>query len=96
MCGKVFEKEGQKSLHMRKLHNIKTMKYMPMPAPQKVGCPAKRFFSEICKDKRKTESELKSHMTIVHGRDKRGLTDMRQGQIQRAASVTLSPLKKKR
>ena len=34
MCGKVVEKEGQQSFHMRKLHNIKTMKCMPMPALQ--------------------------------------------------------------
>ena len=80
---------------MGKLHNLKTMKYTPMPAPQKVRHPANRFICEISKDKRITEIEIKSHMTIVHGRAKRGLTDMRQGQIQRAASVALSPPKKK-
>ena len=120
ICGKGFEKKGQKSLHMKKLHNIKTMQYTPMPISRKVGRPASRFICEICKEKKKTESELRNHMTmvhgftcqtckekkktetelrnhmtIVHGRTKRGLADMRQGQVQRAASVALSPPKKK-
>ena len=65
--GKVFEKKGQKSLHMKKLHNIKSMQYTPMPGPKKVVCPASRFICEICKEKKKTESELRNHMTIVPG-----------------------------
>ena len=92
-CEKIFAKKGQKSLHMRKVHNMKTMQYTP--APRKVGRPAYRFMCELCNEKKKAESELKSHMTIRHARVKRDLTDMRQGTVQRTISLALSPPNKK-
>ena len=64
ICGKTFEKKGQKSLHMKKMHNLKTMQYTPIP--RKVGRPASRFICEICKEKKKTDSELRNHMEVNH------------------------------
>ena len=66
-CDKVFPKLGQKSLHMRKLHNINTMQYTPAPGNRKVGRPAYKFICDLCKEKKKTEIELRSHMTYRHG-----------------------------
>ena len=94
-CEKVFPKIGQKSLHMRKAHNINTMQYTPAPGNKKVGRPAYRFICDLCKEKKKTENELRSHMAYRHGREKRGLSEMRQGPVQRTVSVKLSPPNKK-
>ena len=38
ICRKKFEKKGQKSLHMKKMHNLKTMQYTPIP--RKDGRPS--------------------------------------------------------
>ena len=70
------------------------MKFTPAPA-RKVGRPAYKFLCEVCKERKRTENELKSHMKTMHAPGKRTLTEMRQGQIQRAASMKLSPPKKK-
>ena len=80
-CDKTFQKKGQKDLHMKKIHNIKTMQYTPATGLRKVGRPAHRFICEKCKEKKKTESELKNNINIMHmnPRNKRGLTKMRQG-----------------
>ena len=96
-CDKIFQKKGQKDLHMKKIYNLKTMQYTPSPAFRRVGRPAHRFICETCKEKKKTESELKNHINMMHmnPRNKRGLTEMRQDQVQRAASVALSPPEKK-
>ena len=64
ICEKVFEKKGQISLHMKKMHNLKTMQYTPIP--RKVGRPASRFICEICKEKKRTHSELRNHMEVNH------------------------------
>ena len=64
ICRKTFEKKGQKSLHMKKMHNLKTMQYTPIP--RKVGRPASRFICEICKEKKKADSELRNHMEVNH------------------------------
>ena len=64
ICKKTFEKKGQKSLHMKKMHNLKTMQYTPIP--RKVGRPASRFICKICKEKKKTDSELRNHMEVNH------------------------------
>ena len=34
ICEKVFTKIGQKSLHLRKAHNINTMQYTPAPGEE--------------------------------------------------------------
>ena len=51
ICRKTFEKKGQKSLHMKKMHNLKTMQYTPIP--RKDGRPSSRFICKICKEKKK-------------------------------------------
>jgi hypothetical protein len=94
-CEKVFPKLGRKSLHMRKAHNINTLQYTPAPGNRKVGRPPYRFTCDLCKEKKKTEKELTSHMTLKHGPPKRSLAEMRQGLVQRTASDKMSPPNKK-
>ena len=80
---------------MRKAHNINTLQYTPAPGNRKVGRPEYRFTCELCKEKKKTEKELTSHMTLKHGPAKRSLAEMRQGPVERTASVKRSPPNKK-
>ena len=94
-CEKVFPKFGSKSLHMRKAHNIKTLQYTPAPVNRKVGRPAYRFICDLCKEKKKTESELRNHMTLKHGQEKSDMAEMQQEPIKRMASLKISPPNKK-
>ena len=46
-------------------------------------------------EKKKTESELRNHMTLKHGQEKRGMAEMRQEPVKRTASLKISPPNKK-
>ena len=94
-CEKVFPKFMAKSIHMRKAHNIKTLKYTPAPGNKKVGRPAYKFPCNLCNEKRKTESDLRNHMTIKYGPAKRGMLDIKQESVKRTASLKISPPNKK-
>jgi hypothetical protein len=94
-CEKVFPKFMAKSLHMRKAHNIKTLQYTPAPGNKKVGRPAYKFPCDLCNEKRKTESDLRNHMTLKHGPAKRDILDIKQESVKRTASLKISPPNKK-
>ena len=80
---------------MRKAHNIKTLQYTPAPVNRKVGRPAYRFICDLCKEKKKTESELRNHMTLKHGQEKSDMAEMQPEPIKRMASLKISPPNKK-
>ena len=95
-CGKIFMKIQARNLHMDRVHNIKTIKYTPLPAKRKVGRPQTRFICDVCNVKFSTESEFKSHMTLKHtNKMKRSHSEKKQAPVERVMSVTKSPPKKK-
>ena len=94
-CDNVFPKIGPKSLHIGNAHNIKTIQYTPAPGTWKDGRLAFKFTSDLCTEKKKTESKLRNHITYKHDRAKRGMSELWQGPLQRTSSVKLSPPNKK-
>ena len=81
-CGRIFLKFQARNLHLSRMHNIKTVKYTPMPAKRKVGRPQTRFICDVCNIKLITESELRNHMTMVHSNNmKRTRSEKKQETI---------------
>ena len=73
-----------RNLHMIKIHNIKTIKYTPLPAKRKVGHPPKRFICDVCNVKLTTETEFKSHMMIKHATNmKSSRSEKKQVPVER-------------
>ena len=96
-CGRIYVKVLARNLHMDKVHNIKTIKYTPLPAKRKVGRPQTRFhICDVCNVKMITESELNSHMKTKHANKmKRSHSEKKHEPVERTMSVTKSPPKKK-
>ena len=63
----------------------------PRVINKKVANISTKFMCETCKVKKPTENELRTHIQMIHKREKRTLAEMKDGPIRRVASVTLSP-----
>ena len=93
-CPKVFQKERARDLHMNSNHNEKAHQYTPGIAKRKVGRPTTRFTCTECKNNLGNENDLRKHM-IIHKYPKRTRSDLKLEPLQRVASITKSPPKKR-
>ena len=89
-CSKEFPKLNARAVHMKKSHNIDTIKYTPGPVNRNPW-----IYCKQCPTKKKTEKEIEIHVTMMHKHVKRSLSEMKKGQIQRVESTKLSPPQKK-
>ena len=94
-CQRVFEKEKARDLHMNREHNTKSHQYTPGLAKRKVGRPTTRFTCAECKNNLGNENDLRKHMMIVHNNHKRTRSEIKLEPLQRVASITKSPPKKR-
>ena len=94
-CQRVFEKEKARDLHMNREHNTKSHQYTPGLAKRKVGRPTTRFTCAECKNNLGNENDLRKHMMTMHNNHKRTRSEIKLEPLQRVASITKSPPKKR-
>ena len=73
-CDKVFEKDLAMKLHMSKSHDLKSIKYTPRVINKKVANISTKFMCETCKVKKPTENELRTHIQMIHKREKKNFS----------------------
>ena len=80
---------------MNRDHRTKAHQYTPGLAKRKIGRPTTRFICAECKNNLGNEKDVRKHMMIMHNNHNRTRLDIKLEPLQRVASITKSPPKKR-